>query len=126
MLTSDWGQLQTPTPTDPGHVSDESEIFMLSFDCIVNEAITGDAFDTFKCDETSSVGWMRAQVSRAFEKSHRPNTYVRTSLHVKLMRGIQILENEDIKLHELREPNEETCRLSAIVTTTVMGEAGRE
>ena len=125
MLISDWEQLQTPTPTDPGQVSDESDFFMLSFDCIVNDAISGDVH-TFNCDETSSVGWMRAQVSRVFEKSHRPNTYVRTSVHVKLMRGIQILENEHIKLHELREPDDETCRLSAIVTTTVMGEAGGE
>jgi hypothetical protein len=113
-------EIHTPTtPYDAGNVSDEPG-FVVDFDCIVT-ATSGDTLGTFRCDEATSVGWIRNQVSKVFAERQRPNTYVRTGLAVRLMRveGEQILQNDYTKIHTLRETKQHDCRLSAVCMSTV-------
>ena len=114
-------ELHTPTtPTDTGNVSEEEEFVNMHFECIVVWP-SGTTLGQFKCDETTTVGWIRSQVRKVLEEVRRPNTYVRTTQGFALVRGENILRNDSNRIYEQREPGEVDCILSIIGSSQTPG-----
>jgi hypothetical protein len=104
----------TTTHTDNGNATEEEDHLSKHFQCTVARP-SGTTLCKFKCDETTTVGWIREQVRKVMEEVRRPNTYVRTTEGFELIRyDSNILRDDSNRIHEQREPEEVDCMLTII------------
>ena len=102
--------LAPTTPTDPGQVTDEEEFLLLKFECKVVMP-SGKCLGPFKCDEITSVGWIRNELIKAFEDIGLERLEWEG---FALMRNEHILNSVTAKVFELREMDKNDCLLTVV------------
>ena len=102
--------LTPTTPTDPGEVTDGEEFLSLKFECKVVMP-SGKCLGPFKCDEITSVGWIRNELIKAFEDIGLERLEWEG---FALMRNEHILNSVTAKVFELREMDKNDCLLTVV------------
>ena len=108
--------LRTPTtPSDAGHVSDESDLLSLNFVCTVYLS-SGRSLASFKCDESTEVGDIKRMVRNDLWALQSKGELSFVSFELCRLRGMSILRNNSSKLYEQRDPDNEDCFLTVVLS----------
>ena len=105
-------ETHTPTtPTDSGQVSGDDEFLTLKFNCSVMMT-SGNCLGTFKCDEQTSIGWIRRQLIKLFEDMRIKGESDWDEF--ALLRNEHKLNSDNAKVYEQREVDKQDCILTIV------------
>ena len=107
--------IHTPTtPSDPGQVSGDEEFLTLKFNCSV-VMTSGNCLGTFKCNEQTSVGWIRRQLINLFEDMRSKGESDWEDF--ALLRNEHKLNSDNAKVYEQREVDKQECLLTIVFSS---------
>ena len=91
------------TPSDAGQVSDEDERLILRFHCRVIMMGSGRLLGLFKCDEHTSLGYIRNCVKQRLEDVKKEGELQQKVDSFQLLQNESICGHDYLKVHEVFE-----------------------